>query len=159
MPAISPGTVSQFGRGVAFVGVVLPLLLIGLLKFTPTEVEALKPIINGTPWLSWLYPVFGMVGASYFLGTFEVVTVALLVVSPWSVRAGVLGGALGALTFFVTSSTLFALPIWEAKEGGFPFINFLGQFLIKDIALGGICLLILSDSLQRRQKRRHQTDA
>jgi len=141
--------VSNYGRGIALIGVVLPLLLIGVLKFTPTEVEALKPIINGTPWLSWLYSAFGTDGASYVLGAFEIVTAGLLIASLWSARAGIIGGAMAALTFLVTSSTLFVLPIWEVQEGGFPFVNGLGQFLIKDIALIGISLLVLGDSLSR----------
>ena len=56
------------GRVLALAGVVLPLLLIGGLKFTPFEVEALKPLIGGTPWLAWMYQAFGEAGASYVLG-------------------------------------------------------------------------------------------
>jgi hypothetical protein len=96
--------ISAAGRAVALAGVVLPLLMIGILKFTQIEVGALKPLIGGTPWLAWLYPVFGEAGASYFLGVFELVTAALLSASPWSARAGVAGGALGALIFAVTVS-------------------------------------------------------
>jgi uncharacterized membrane protein YkgB len=153
MSAISSDSISKYGCGAALVGVVWPLLLIGVLKFTPTEVEALKPIINGTPWLSWLYSAFGTNGASYFLGVFEIVTAGLLIASLWFPLAGIVGGAMGALTFFVTTSTLFALPIWEVQEGGFPFVNGLGQFLIKDVALFGISLLVLGDSLHRLHDR------
>jgi uncharacterized membrane protein YkgB len=57
-------SVQRAGRFVALVGVVLPLLLIGGLKFTQPEVEALKPLIGGTPWLAWMYSVFGEAGTS-----------------------------------------------------------------------------------------------
>lgn len=137
------------GRVVALAGVVLPLLLIGILKFTQIEIDALKPIISGTPWLAWLYPVFGEAGASYLLGTVELVTAALFVVSPWSARAGVAAGALGSLTFAVTCSTMLALPIWEAASGGFPWLNATGSFLIKDIALLGVSLVVLGESVSR----------
>ncbi len=137
------------GRAVALAGVVLPLLLIGLLKFTQVEVEALKPLIGGTPWLSWLYPVFGEVGASRLLGVVEIMTAVLLLASPWSPRAGVLGGALGAATFAVTVSIMLALPVWEASLGGFPWINPLGSFLIKDVALLGVSLVVLGECLAR----------
>src|SRR5215208_8419268 len=112
--------IRRAGRVIALVGVVLPLLLIGGLKYTPLEVEALRPLIGGTPWLAWMYPVFGETGASYLLGVVEIATALLLVASPWSPRAGVAGGALGGLIFLVTTSLLFALPVWEASLGGFP---------------------------------------
>ncbi|MBQ4876412.1 DUF417 family protein [Pseudoalteromonas luteoviolacea] len=143
----------KVGQGTALLGVVLPLLLIGVLKFTPTEVEALKPVINGTPWLTWLYAVFGFEGASYFLGVVEIITATLLIMSVWSVRAGIMGGAMGTVTFLVTVSTLLVLPIGEDKEGGLPFLNFLGQFLIKDVALLGISILVLANCLARFRAR------
>jgi reactive chlorine resistance protein C len=149
-PIELPGRLVSFGRAVALAGVVLPLLLIGILKFTQMEIDALKPLINGTPWLAWLYPVFGEAGASYFLGVVELFTAALFVLSPWSVRAGIAAGALGALTFAVTVSIMFALPVWEATLGGFPWINATGQFLIKDVALLGISLVVLGEGLARR---------
>lgn len=95
-------SIQRLGRVVALVGVVLPLLLIGGLKFTQLEVEALKSLIGGTPWLSWMYSVFGEAGSSYVLGAVEITTGLLFIASPWSPRAGVVGGALGALTFLVT---------------------------------------------------------
>jgi uncharacterized membrane protein YkgB len=141
-------SILRAGRVLAVGGVVLPLLLIGGLKFTAFEVEALKPVIGSTPWLAWMHRVFGEAGASYVLGVVEIATALLLIASPWSARAGVVGGALGGLIFLVTSSLLFALPVWEASLG-FPALNAGGQFLIKDIALLGIALVVLGESLAR----------
>lgn len=142
-------------RGISLAGVVLPLLLIGVLKFTQVEIDALKPLINGTPWLAWLYSVFGFSGTSYLLGVVELFTAILFITSFWSVRAGLAAGALGALTFATTASTLFALPIWEAASGGFPYLNFVGSFLIKDIALLGISLAVLGESLIKSSAAAH----
>jgi uncharacterized membrane protein YkgB len=144
----------RVGRCIAMIGVVLPLLLIGGLKFTAVEIEALKPLISGTPWLSWLYPVFGEAGASYFLGIVELTAAALLLASPWSPRAALAGGALAALTFLVTSSLIAVMPVWEAKAGGFPALNLAGQFLIKDVALLGIALVVMGEGLARRRGSR-----
>lgn len=145
--------IQRAGRALALLGVVLPLVLIGRLKFTPLEVEALEPLIGSAPWLAWLYPLFGRAGASYFLGLVELATALLLVASPWWPRAGVIGGALGGLTFLVTASLLFVLPIWEPASVGFLALNAGGSFLIKDVALLGICLGVLGDSLARRQPK------
>jgi reactive chlorine resistance protein C len=141
--------VRSTGRTIALAGVILPLFLIGILKFTPIEVEALKPLIGGTPWLAWLYPVFGETGAAALLGVVEVITAVLLLASPWSARAGILGGAVGTLTFLVTVSTMLALPIWEAGSGGFPWLDPTGQFLIKDVALLGVSLVVFGEGLDR----------
>jgi uncharacterized membrane protein YkgB len=143
------GSIRRMGRVVALIGLVLPLLLIGGLKFTQFEIEGLKPMIGGTPWLAWMYPVFGEAGASYLLGVVEIVTALLLIASPWLPRAGVAGGALGGLTFLVTVSLFLALPVWEPSLGGFPALGAAGQFLIKDVALLGISLVVLGESLAR----------
>ncbi|RWL20737.1 MAG: DUF417 family protein [Mesorhizobium sp.] len=146
--ARNAAAVRKAGRILALIGVILPLLMIGGMKFTAVEIEALRPLIGGTPWLAWMYPVFGEAGASYVLGVVEIATALLLIASPWSTRAGVAGGALAALIFLVTCSIMVALPIWEPALG-FPALGPVGQFLIKDIALLGISLVILGESLKR----------
>ncbi|TLX56237.1 hypothetical protein DN824_17040 [Stutzerimonas nosocomialis] len=148
---------AKVSRTIALTGAVLPLLLIGLLKFTPIEVAALKPLISGTPWLAWLYPVLGEAGASYLLGVVEIFTALLLIASPWSARAAVAGGLLAALIFLTTVSTMLVLPIWEEASGGFPWLNFLGTFLLKDVALLGVSLVILTEGLQRLREPALQT--
>jgi uncharacterized membrane protein YkgB len=149
--SVQPRTLlTRSGRAVALAGAVLPLLLIGGLKFTQPEIEALRPLIGGTPWLAWLYPSLGESGASYLLGVVELAAAVLLMASPWSARAGFLGAALGVTTFLVTCSLLLApLPVWDERLGGFPALGPLGQFLIKDVALLGIALAAAGDSVAR----------
>jgi uncharacterized membrane protein YkgB len=141
----------RVGRTVALIGVIAPLLLIGGMKFTQVEIEGLRPLIGGTPWLAWMYTVFGEAGASYLLGLVEIVTALLLILSPWSARAGILGGAIAVFTFLVTCSIMFVLPIWD-QTLGFPALGPLGQFLIKDIALLGIALVVLGEGLGLRSR-------
>jgi uncharacterized membrane protein YkgB len=145
--------VRKIGGGVALTGAILPLLLIGGLKFTTPEIEALKPLISGTPWLAWLYPAFGESGASYLLGVVEILAAVLLAVSPWFPRPGLVGAALAAVTFFVTSTLMIVLPVWDESLGGFPALNPGGQFLIKDIALLGIALFVAGDCLARMRDK------
>lgn len=142
--------IERSGRVVALAGIVLPLLLIGGLKFTQIEVEALKPLIGGTPWLAWMQAAFGPERACYLIGLTEITTGLLLVASPWSRRAALAGGGLAALTFVVTTSLLLVLPVWEAGSGGFPALNALGQFLIKDVALLGISLAVIGEATASR---------
>lgn len=135
------------GRAIALSGVVLPLLLIGHSKFSPMEVAALKPLVSGTPWLAWMHSAFGDFGTARLLGVVEISTALLLCVSPWVPLAGAAGGGLASLTFFVTTSMLFALPIWETE--GPTVLNSLGGFLIKDVSLLGVSILLLAESLDR----------
>jgi len=141
--------IQRVGRAVALAGVVLPLLLIGGLKFTQFEIDALKPLISSAPWLAWMYAAFGEARTSYLLGVVEITTALLLIASPRFPRTGVIGGALAALTFLVTTSLLFAIPIWEPAAGGLPALNGAGSFLIKDVALLGVALLVLGESLAK----------
>jgi uncharacterized membrane protein YkgB len=44
---------------------------------------------------------------------------------------------------------MLALPIWEESSDGFPWLNALGSFLIKDVALLGVSLVVLGESVAR----------
>ncbi|HZA23224.1 MAG TPA: DUF417 family protein [Dehalococcoidia bacterium] len=142
-------SIERAGRVIALIGLVLPLLFIGGLKYTQFEIEGLKPFIGNTPWLAWMYAVFGEAWTSYLLGVVEITTALLLIASPWSARAGVVGGALAGFIFLVTVSMFLAAPVWEESLGGFPALSFLGSFLIKDVALLGVSLVVLGESLTR----------
>ena len=150
-PAIA-SAMQRIGYAVALLGIVLPLLMIGGLKFTQLEVDALKPLISGTPWLGWMYPMFGETGTTRLLGVVEIGAALLLIASVWLPKAGVAGAAIAATTFLVTSSLLLCSPAWDASLGGFPALGPLGQFLIKDLALLGVSLLALGDCLSHQRR-------
>jgi reactive chlorine resistance protein C len=151
--------IRRVGRILALAGVVLPLLLIGGLKFTQFEIEALKPMVGGAPWLAWMYTAFGEAGTSYLFGVVEITTALLLIASTRFPRAGVIGGALATLIFFTTTSLLFAIPVWEPAAGGFPALGGAGQFLLKDVALLGISLVVLGESTARTSSRQGRSES
>lgn len=147
--SINPDLIYRIGYVICVVGVFLPLFWIGITKFTLPEIEAVKPLIAVTPWIAWLPRLLGDNGASYFLGIVEIPTSFLFIASFWSPRSALIAGALGALTFAITSSILTTFPIWNAESGGFPWINHWGAFRIKDIALLGISVIVFADGLKR----------
>src|SRR5437667_7940615 len=81
---------------------VLVFLLFGYQKWFEYEAQALIPFIGNGPLTSWMYPVFVLHGASYFLGVSEWLTAALLIWGFWNPRAGILGAILSVATVVTT---------------------------------------------------------
>lgn len=115
----------------------------------PCDGPANKPLIGATLARVALRGARLRADTSYLPGVVELITAALFIASPWSARAGLAAGVLGSLAFATTTSTLLAFPIWEPSLGGFPYLNFVGPFLIKDVALLGVSLVVLGEGLAR----------
>src|ERR1700688_1260334 len=100
---------------------VLIFLFFGYQKWFQYEADALVPYISNGPLIFWMYPVFGVRGATYFLGASEWIFGALLFWGFWNKKAGVLG-ALGGCASFVSTTTIipFIPGAWAASPGGFP---------------------------------------
>src|SRR5271154_4066934 len=100
---------------------VLIFLAFGYQKWFAYEAQVLIPFIKNGPLIFWMYPVFGIRGASWFLGVSEWAFGTLMFAGFWNKKLGTLG-ALGACFSFV--STLTIIPFlpdgWAASAGGFP---------------------------------------
>jgi uncharacterized membrane protein YkgB len=83
-----------------------------------------------------MYPVFGICGASWFLGVAEWIFGALMFLGFWNKSLGVPGAA-GACFSFVTTVTIipFMPDGWAASAGGFPARTGNVPFLMKDVVL------------------------
>ena len=129
---------------------VLIFLFFGYQKWWNYEAQALIPYISNGPLIFWMYPVFGVKGATWFLGVSEWVFGALLFVGFWNKTAGVLG-ALGGIASFVSTTTIipFMPDGWAASAGGFPAMTERVAFLMKDFALLAICFYLLKQDLLR----------
>src|SRR5262245_66573352 len=79
---------------------VVLFLFFGYQKWFDYEAQALIPYISNGPLLFWMYPVFGIRGASRVLGVSEWSFVLLLFLGFWHKRLGILG-ALGSCAAFV----------------------------------------------------------
>src|SRR5258708_23647056 len=94
---------------------VLIFLLFGYQKWFEYEAQTLIPFISNGPLTFWMYPVFGLHGASYFLGVSEWLTAALLIWGFWNPKAGILGAVLSLGTFITTLSIIPLMPDrWNA---------------------------------------------
>jgi len=63
---------------------VIIFLLFGYQKWFEYEAQTLIPYISNGPLISWMYPVFGIRGASWFLGVSEWLFGALLFLGFWN---------------------------------------------------------------------------
>src|SRR5262249_58725092 len=99
---------------------VLIFLHFGYQKWWEYEVQTLDPFIRNGPLTFWMYPVFGLHGASYFLGVSEWLTAALLIWGFWNPKAGILGALLSVGTFITTVTIIPFLPDGWDPAAGFP---------------------------------------
>jgi reactive chlorine resistance protein C len=135
-------------------GLVLILFWIGLMKFTSYEANAIKPLVEHSPFMGWMYHVMSVQAVSNVIGVIEVTTAVLIALYSWSAIAAVVGSAMAVVTFLLTLSFLFSTPGWEPTLGGFPALSVApGQFLLKDLLLLGAAFWSLGDSLRRINRR------
>lgn len=122
----------------------------GYQKWFQYEAQGLIPYITHGPLIFWMYPVFGVRGATYFLGVAEWVFGALLLAGFWNKKLGILG-ALGAIGSFVATSTIipFFPDGWAASAGGFPAMTEHVAFLMKDLVLLAVSFYLLKQDVER----------
>jgi uncharacterized membrane protein YkgB len=114
------------------------------------EAQALIPYIKHGPLIFWMYAVFSVKGATYFLGVSEWLFGALLLAGFWNKKLGILG-ALGGIASFVSTSTIipFMPDGWAASAGGFPAMTERVAFLMKDLVLLAVSFYLLKQDLLR----------
>src|SRR5262245_17884734 len=123
---------------------VIVFLMFGYQKWWDYEAQVLIPYISNGPLISWMYPVFGVRGASWFLGVSEWTFGALLFMGFWDKRLGVLGALGSCVTFIATVTIIPFMPDgWDKSVGGFPAMTGNVPFLMKDVALLAVSVYLL----------------
>jgi uncharacterized membrane protein YkgB len=124
----------------------------GYQKWFDYEAKGLIPFFTHGPLIFWMYPVFGMKGATYFLGVSEWLFGALLFAGFWNKKLGILG-ALGSIVSFLCTVT--AIPFlpdgWEPSAGGFPAMAAGSNvaFTMKDVVLLAVSVYLLKQDVLR----------
>ena len=147
--------ITAVGGGILRYGLVGILLYLGTFKFTQTEAEAIRPLLEFSPLTSWLYLFTGIQGASNLIGTAEIVTAILLAARPIAPRLTVIGSIGAILTFLVTLSFLVTTPgaFERVPDFPIPIPGMAGGFLIKDVFLLGAAVWSLGEALQASRAR------
>jgi uncharacterized membrane protein YkgB len=139
---------------------VIIFFFFGYQKWWAYEAERLIPYISNGPLIFWLYPAFGMRGATWFLGVSEWTFGTLLFLGFWNKRLGILG-ALGSCATFIGTVTIipFMPDGWDASAGGFPAMTGNVPFLMKDIVLLAVSVYLLRQDVMRvlsAAKQKHE---
>jgi uncharacterized membrane protein YkgB len=129
---------------------VLIYVLFGYQKWFDYEAETLIPFISNGPLISWMYPVFGIRGASWFLGVSEWLIAVLLLLGFWNKNAGILG-AIGSVFSMIGTVTIipFMPDGWAASAGGFPAMTGNVSFLMKDVVILTASIYLLKQDVMR----------
>jgi len=133
----------DYGFYVSLFGTVLILLWVGYFKFTPTEAEAIKPLVSNHPLTYWMYDTMSIQIVSYCIGIFEI-TVALLILVGLKYKKIAKIAAIGVIIIFLmTLSYLFTTPgTWRIVDG-VPVTDF---FILKDIMYLGFGITLFQYS-------------
>ncbi len=135
--ARTQSTLEAAGISVSRYGLVVVLLLIGVLKFTPEEAAGIQPLVAHSPLMSWMYRLLSVQGASNLIGAIEIAIAALIAIRPLSAKTSFVGSLGAVITFLLTVSFLLSTPGAAQLKYGFPLLGDSGQFLIKDLVLLG----------------------
>jgi uncharacterized membrane protein YkgB len=138
---------ARVGTGVLRYGVVFLLVVIGAAKYFAFEAEGIKPLVEHSPFLSWMVTAFGVQGASNVIGTIEIAIGLAIASRPFAPMVSAIGSAAGAVTFLTTLSFLFTTP------GALSPQNPANGFLMKDIVLLGACIATAAEALQAARTR------
>jgi uncharacterized membrane protein YkgB len=132
------------------ISMVILFAFFGYQKWFDYEAQVLVPYISNGPLISWMYPVFGIRGASWFLGVSEWLFGTLIFLGFWDKRLGVLG-AIGSCGSFIATVTIipFMPNGWAASAGGFPAMTGDVPFLMKDVVLLAVSFYLLKQDAVR----------
>jgi len=129
---------------------VIIFLFFGYQKWFEYEAQALLPYIGHGPLIFWMYAVFGVRGATYFLGVAEWLFGSLLFAGYWNKRLGILGALGSCCTFIATTTIIPFMPEgWADSAGGFPAMTERVAFLMKDLVLFAASVYLLRQDMMR----------
>ena len=115
-----------------FIPVAMVLLWIGGMKFYEFEAKGIVSLVETSPFMSWLYTVFSVQGASNVIGGFDVLFAVLLGLGLFlNNKKLIIVSGLACLSVFLMTQTFLI-----TANGAFSsstLLERLGQFVIKDL--------------------------
>jgi uncharacterized membrane protein YkgB len=129
------------------IGMIVMLLWAGSYKMTRPGAEGIVPLVSHSPLIWWHFKLFGPYIGSDLIGLTEWLSAVLLIAGYLRPKLGILGGLVGVVMFFTTSTMIITTPgaiISVPGIHGMRYMSFLGLFLFKDFISLGVSLYLTS---------------
>ena len=125
------------------IAMIVMLLWAGSYKMTNPGAEGIVPLVSNSPLISWHFKLFGPYIGSDIIGLTEITAALLFITGYFKPKAGIIGGMIAILMFFITSTMVITTPQAIVPVNGIGYMSFLGLFLFKDlISLGAAFYLV-----------------
>ena len=129
------------------IGMIVMLLWAGSYKLTAPGAEGIVPLVANSPLIWWHFKLFGPYIGSDIIGLTEITAAILIAAGYVRPKAGIIGGLIVALMFFITSTMVITTPsaiISVPGIHGMRYMSFLGLFLFKDVISLGVSINLIS---------------
>src|ERR1700704_1856292 len=110
------------------IGMIAMLLWAGFYKMTAPGAEGIVPLVSNSPLISWHFKLFGPYIGSDLIGITEVAAALLFIAGYFKPKAGVIGGLITMVMFFITSTMVITTPGSTISVHGIRYMSFLGLF-------------------------------
>jgi len=125
------------------IAMIVMLLWAGSYKMTNPGAEGIVPLVSNSPLISWHFKLFGPYIGSDIIGLTEITAALFFITGYFKPKAGIIGGMIAILMFFITSTMVITTPQAIVPVNGIGYMSFLGLFLFKDlISLGAAFYLV-----------------
>jgi uncharacterized membrane protein YkgB len=128
-------------------GMIVMLLWAGSYKLTAPGAEGIVPLVSNSPLISWHFKLLGPYIGSDVIGLTEIAAAILIIAGYVKPQAGIIGGIITTLMFFVTSTMVITTPGAVIVVHGIRYMrymSFLGLFLFKDVISLGASFYLIS---------------
>jgi len=129
---------------VTSIGMIVMLLWAGSYKMTAPGAEGIVPLVSNSPLISWHFKLFGPYIGSDLIGITEITAALLIVAGYFKPKAGVIGGLITTVMFFITSTMVITTPGATTSVHGIRYMSFLCLFLFKDVISLGVSFYLIS---------------
>ena len=114
---------------------------------TAPGAEGIVPLVSNSPLISWHFKLFGPYIGSDLIGLTEIIAAVLMIAGYLKPKAGIIGGLIASVMFFITSTMVITTPGAIIAVHGIRYMrymSFLGLFLFKDVISLGVSFYLIS---------------
>jgi uncharacterized membrane protein YkgB len=132
---------------ISSIGMIVMLLWAGSYKITAPGAEGIVPLVSNSPLIWWHFKLFGPYIGSDIIGLTEITAAVLIIAGYFRPKAGIIGGLITTLMFFITSTMVITTPGAIIAVHGIRYMRYMslvGLFLFKDVISLGVSFYLIS---------------